>query len=148
MFGTVSDSKFTRVPVTKGDRIMLNSAGGGGFGDPRRTAARSGGRRRPAGIYFAEAARELYGYVDGDGRGVMAEWRKNDAQWYEERMLLCATSGRMIAKHYLAEEIRDRTRIFATPQDWNSTRTTAGRARRGLPAAGECRRHYADLMVK
>ena len=34
-FGTVSDSKFTRVAVTEGDRIQLESAGGGGFGDPR-----------------------------------------------------------------------------------------------------------------
>ena len=34
VFGTVSDSKFTRVPVTMGDRIILQSPGGGGFGDP------------------------------------------------------------------------------------------------------------------
>ena len=36
----------------------------------------------------------------------MAEWRENDAQWYEERMLHCATCGRMIAKRYLAETVR------------------------------------------
>ena len=47
----------------------------------------------------------------------MAEWRENDAQWYEEKMLFCATSGRMIAKHYLAEEIDGRTRTFATEED-------------------------------
>jgi hypothetical protein len=47
----------------------------------------------------------------------MAQWRENDAQWYEEKMLFCATSGRMIAKHYLAENIRERTRIFATEED-------------------------------
>ena len=28
----------------------------------------------------------------------MAEWRENDAEWYEERMVHCATCGRMIAK--------------------------------------------------
>jgi hypothetical protein len=33
----------------------------------------------------------------------MAEWRQNDAEWYEERMVHCATCGRMIAKRYLAE---------------------------------------------
>jgi hypothetical protein len=33
----------------------------------------------------------------------MSEWRENDAQWYEERMLHCALCGRMIAKRYLAE---------------------------------------------
>ena len=32
----------------------------------------------------------------------MAEWRENDAQWYEERMLHCGLCGRMIAKRYLA----------------------------------------------
>jgi hypothetical protein len=42
----------------------------------------------------------------------MAEWRENDAQWYEERMLHCSTCGRMIAKHYLTEEIAGQTRIF------------------------------------
>ncbi len=42
----------------------------------------------------------------------MAEWRENDAQWYEERMLHCATCGRMIAKRYLTDVIADRTRIF------------------------------------
>jgi hypothetical protein len=43
-----------------------------------------------------------------------AEWRVNDAQWYEERMLFCATCGRMIAKHYLhaVMEIDDVGRIF------------------------------------
>jgi 5-oxoprolinase (ATP-hydrolysing)/N-methylhydantoinase B len=34
VFGTVSDSKFTRVIVTEGDEIMLNSAAGGGYGNP------------------------------------------------------------------------------------------------------------------
>lgn len=47
----------------------------------------------------------------------MAQWRENDAQWYEEKMLFCATSGRMIAKHYLAEDIHGRTRTFATEED-------------------------------
>ena len=47
----------------------------------------------------------------------MAQWRENDAQWYEEKMLFCSTSGRMIAKHYLAEDINDRTRSFATEED-------------------------------
>ena len=42
----------------------------------------------------------------------MAEWRENDAQWYEERMLHCATCGRMIAKRYLSEDIADRVRMF------------------------------------
>ena len=47
VFGTVSDSKFTRVIVTEGDEIMLNSAGGGGYGEPARARPRTH-RGRPA----------------------------------------------------------------------------------------------------
>lgn len=36
----------------------------------------------------------------------MAEWRQNDAEWYEERMVHCATCGRMIAKRYLVDGAR------------------------------------------
>lgn len=79
----------------------------------------------------------------------MAKWRENDAQWYEEKMLFCATSGRMIAKHYLAEEIDDRTRIFATEDDLELYKDYV------LVERGEDYRPpenigvtYADLMVK
>lgn len=79
----------------------------------------------------------------------MAQWRENDAQWYEEKMLFCATSGRMIAKHYLAEEIDDRTRIFATEDDLELYKDYV------LVERGEDYRPpenigvtYADLMVK
>jgi N-methylhydantoinase B/oxoprolinase/acetone carboxylase alpha subunit len=33
-FGTLSDSKFTRVTLREGDEVLLASAGGGGYGDP------------------------------------------------------------------------------------------------------------------
>jgi hypothetical protein len=79
----------------------------------------------------------------------MAEWRLNDAQWYEEKMLFCATSGRMIAKHYLAEEINGRLRTFATEEDLELYRDYV------LVERGEDYRPpenvgltYADLMVK
>ena len=79
----------------------------------------------------------------------MAEWRLNDAQWYEEKMLFCATSGRMIAKHYLAEEINGRRRTFATEDDLELYRDYV------LVERGEDYRPpenvgltYADLMVK
>ncbi|MFN8665155.1 MAG: hypothetical protein U0075_24960 [Thermomicrobiales bacterium] len=79
----------------------------------------------------------------------MAQWRENDALWYEEKMLFCATSGRMIAKHYLAEEIRDRTRIFATPQDLELYKdyvlVERGEDYRPPENIGDT---YADLMVK
>ena len=79
----------------------------------------------------------------------MAEWRENDALWYEEKMLFCATSGRMIAKHFLAEEIRDRPRIFATPQDLELYKdyvlVERGEDYRPPEDVGDS---YADLMVK
>jgi hypothetical protein len=45
---------------------------------------------------------------------MVMEWRENDAQWYEERMLHCATCGRMIAKRYLNEEVNGASRNFCT----------------------------------
>ena len=44
----------------------------------------------------------------------MAEWRENDAEWYEERMLHCGTCGRMIAKHYLSASFDDGSKIFCS----------------------------------
>lgn len=79
----------------------------------------------------------------------MAEWRVNDAQWYEEKMRYCATSGRMIAKHYLAETIDGRERTFATEEDLALYRDYV------LPERGEDYRPpaeigdlYAERMVK
>ena len=62
VFGTVSDSKFTRVAVTEGDRIQLDSAGGGGFGDPLERPRELVAEDVRQGIVSLEAARELYGY--------------------------------------------------------------------------------------
>ena len=60
-FGTVSDSKFTRVVLKEGDEVMIRSPGGGGYGSP-------GERRREAiehdiqqGWVSREAARKAYG---------------------------------------------------------------------------------------
>ena len=79
----------------------------------------------------------------------MAEWRENDARGYEEKMLFCATSGRMIAKHYLAERINDHTRTFATPEDLALYKdyVLVERGEDYHPPAniGDT---YADLMVK
>ncbi len=44
----------------------------------------------------------------------MVEWRENDAQWYEQRMLFCALCGRMIAKHYLQAEIDGHAQTFCS----------------------------------
>ena len=79
----------------------------------------------------------------------MAEWRENDAQWYEEQMLHCATCGRMIAKRYLADTSELGTRTYcgheclALYQDY----VLVERGPNYRPSAdiGET---YADLMVK
>jgi hypothetical protein len=79
----------------------------------------------------------------------MAEWRENDAQWYEEKMLFCDTSGRMIAKHYLAETINGRPRVFATEDDLalykDYVLVERGEDYRPPENVGDT---YADLMVK
>lgn len=79
----------------------------------------------------------------------MAQWRENDAQWYEEKMLFCATSGRMIAKHFLAEEFEGQQRTFATEEDLELYKAYV------LPERGEDYRPpegvgdlYAERMVK
>jgi N-methylhydantoinase B len=61
-FGTVSDSKFTRVVVTEGDRIQLESAGGGGLGDPRQRPRELIAEDVRQGFVSEEMARQLYGY--------------------------------------------------------------------------------------
>lgn len=79
----------------------------------------------------------------------MAQWRENDAQWYEEKMLFCASSGRMIAKHYLAETINGRPRTFATEEDLalyqDYVLVERGEDYHPPDNIGDT---YADLMVK
>ena len=79
----------------------------------------------------------------------MAEWRENDAQWYEERMLHCATCGRMIAKRYLAETSVARHEdllqrgVLELYHDY--VLVERGADYQPPPNIGET---YADLMVK
>jgi N-methylhydantoinase B len=63
----VSDSKFTRVVVTEGDRIQLESAGGGGFGDPRQRPPELVAEDVRQGFVTPEAARRYYGYQAEEG---------------------------------------------------------------------------------
>jgi hypothetical protein len=79
----------------------------------------------------------------------MAEWRENDAQWYEERMLHCGTCGRMIAKHYLSATVGDEAKIFCSEECLDLYRdywlVERGADYQSPPNIGET---YADLMVK
>jgi N-methylhydantoinase B/oxoprolinase/acetone carboxylase alpha subunit len=70
VFGTVSPSKFSNVTVRAGDRIRLVSAGGGGYGDPRRRP-REDVLRDVRNRYVSErSARKDYGVDPADGSGV------------------------------------------------------------------------------
>jgi N-methylhydantoinase B/oxoprolinase/acetone carboxylase alpha subunit len=62
VFGTVSDSKFTRVIVAEGDEIMLNSAAGGGYGNPLDRARDLVEEDVREGFVSPEAAARDYGY--------------------------------------------------------------------------------------
>ena len=79
----------------------------------------------------------------------MAEWRENDAEWYEERMVHCATCGRMIAKRYLAEVSDLRTRIYCSEDCLalyhDYVLVERGPGYRPTANIGEL---YADRMVK
>jgi predicted RNA-binding Zn-ribbon protein involved in translation (DUF1610 family) len=79
----------------------------------------------------------------------MAEWRENDAQWYEERMLHCATCGRMIAKRYLSASVDGEAKIFCSEECrdlyHDYVLVERGLDYQPLPNIGET---YADLMVK
>ncbi len=79
----------------------------------------------------------------------MAKWRENDAEWYEERMVHCATCGRMIAKHYLSASFDEGAKIFCGEGCLDLYRdywlVERGAGYRPPPNIGET---YVDLMVK
>jgi N-methylhydantoinase B/oxoprolinase/acetone carboxylase alpha subunit len=61
-FGTASASKFTNIVLHEGDEVMLDSPGGGGFGDPRERDRVEVERDLTEGRITLGAARELYGW--------------------------------------------------------------------------------------
>jgi hypothetical protein len=79
----------------------------------------------------------------------MTEWRENDAEWYEQRMLHCDLCGRMIAKHYLRAEVGGATRTFCSEtcarnyrDYWLAERSDGDRRPADMHAL------YAERMVK
>ncbi len=60
-FGTVSDSKFTRVVLREGDEVMIWSPGGGGYGAPSERGQGDVGRDVRQGWVSRDAARDSYG---------------------------------------------------------------------------------------
>ena len=67
-FGTVSPSKLAGVVLRAGDVVRLESAGGGGFGDPRERDPELVRRDVRAGFVSREAAARDYGREVDDGR--------------------------------------------------------------------------------
>ncbi len=60
-FGTVSPSKFANIALTAGDEILIDSAGGGGYGPPREREPELVTRDVEQGFVSQGCARELYG---------------------------------------------------------------------------------------
>ena len=74
-FGVVSPSKFANVALTDGDEIRIDSAGGGGYGDPRQRDPRLVVHDVAQGLVSAAAAERRYGVrvtVDGYGGAELA----------------------------------------------------------------------------
>lgn len=63
VYGTVSPSKFTNIRLEPGDEVLIDSAGGGGYGEARERERGRVARDVREGFVTAEAARELYGWT-------------------------------------------------------------------------------------
>lgn len=61
-FGTVSPSKFTNILLEAGDEVLIDSPGGGGYGDPRARDRERVARDVYEGFVSPERARDLYGW--------------------------------------------------------------------------------------
>ena len=66
VFGTASPSKFTNVTLEPGDEVLIDSPGGGGYGDPGDRDRDLVERDVHQGFVSAKRARELYG-LPGEG---------------------------------------------------------------------------------
>ena len=62
-FGTISPAKFTNVILRAGDEVLLDSPGGGGFGDPRERDPDRLAQDVAEGMVSEEAARTLYDWA-------------------------------------------------------------------------------------
>jgi len=61
VFGTASASKFTNIVLRAGDEVLLDSPGGGGYGDPRERDRDAVRHDVAEGLVSPAAARDIYG---------------------------------------------------------------------------------------
>jgi len=61
VFGTVSPSKFTNILLKEGDEVLIQSPGGGGYGDPQERDPQRLAEDVEQGFVSEAAAREIYG---------------------------------------------------------------------------------------
>jgi N-methylhydantoinase B/oxoprolinase/acetone carboxylase alpha subunit len=63
VYGTASPSKFTNIVLEPGDEVLIDSPGGGGYGDPRERDPERVARDVKQEFVSVEAARERYGWT-------------------------------------------------------------------------------------
>lgn len=102
-FGTVSDSKFTRIRVKAGDEIILNSAGGGGYGPPWEREVERVLEDVREGLVSAEAARRRYGVALVQDEG---DWRVDEEETARLRAALAANPPPPDSPPVVAEPLR------------------------------------------
>jgi N-methylhydantoinase B/oxoprolinase/acetone carboxylase alpha subunit len=61
-YGTVSPSKFTNIRLEPGDEVLIDSPGGGGYGDPGERDPDRLRRDVEEGFVSEQAARDVYGW--------------------------------------------------------------------------------------
>ncbi|WP_254545232.1 hydantoinase B/oxoprolinase family protein [Halomarina pelagica] len=106
-------SKVENVAVRAGDRLVFETAGGGGLGDPLGRDPDLVAREVERGLISADAAREEYGVVVEDGRPVADETESLRARLRGEREELPQFDfGPLPDEETLAEQIAEERRAF------------------------------------
>ena len=79
----------------------------------------------------------------------MAHWIENDAEWSEQRLVHCGCCGRLIAKHFLVEEMHGANRIFCSEACLQLYRDYLLPERgAGFRPASDATAQYETLMAK
>jgi N-methylhydantoinase B/oxoprolinase/acetone carboxylase alpha subunit len=132
-FGTVSNSKFTRITLREGDEVVLLSPGGGGYGPPserdpaaqeedlRQAYISEAGVARDAG--FSAAAADPTGpgpASTGDERSsrrplAPGRWEEVRAQWHQTELIYCDVCGLILPKRMWVIDSQSGRGVFCGP---------------------------------